>query len=91
MADCNIRNLNAELVQRVKLAAVRDNMTMREWVIVAFERELHREEMELLTYRTTKVESEYGVGDGVVHVASAEKLRHADNCKCFICKPPNEE
>lgn len=47
MATITIRGIDDTLQHRLKMAAVRDKMTLKHWAIVAFERELHREEQEL--------------------------------------------
>lgn len=97
MATCNIRNIEADLLQRVKMAAVRDKMTMREWVIVAFERELHREHMELSHRGMMASKPVINEGDAFTteipefegpYRAGRPITLHAESCKCFICKPP---
>lgn len=75
MADCNIRNIDPILIRDMKIDAADAGMTLKQWCIEAFRYALN----------------ELGDSAQVRHSAGLPKLQHAENCKCFICKPPKEK
>lgn len=123
MADCNIRNIDSDLMARMKFAASWHRMTLKQWFMAAAESQLLRESQDNAAHASANAlaqtikaiedaQARAKVGDHTLkgrelgHELQLEEddepvtvgslnvgaprfaVEHADNCDCFMCKPP---
>lgn len=89
VADCNIRNIDDELMVQMRVAAAGESLTLREWAIRAFEQALI-DPQGFIRKSAQKPAKQAAMAKESAPARSPafSKPKHAESCPCLMCKPP---